>query len=121
MPCRDAALHRREDRKRKRDEEKAAEKDKEKLKMIKEEPEKEKPAAQPNGTGGDVAKEDTQAQVKTEHVKEEPASAAASETAVIPNGEKVCHCCVTEGVTLDWTCKSGHQSHRPCEPCVGRS
>ena len=69
--------------------------------MIKEEPEKEKPAAQPNGTGGDVAKEDTQAQVKTEHVKEEPASAAASETAVVPNGEKVCHCCVTEG------CKAG--------------
>ena len=106
MPCRDAALHRREDRKRKRDEEKAAEKDKEKLKKIKEEPEKEKPAAQPNGTGGDVAKEDTpgQAQVKTEHVKEEP---AASEAAVIPNGEKVCHCCVTEGVKLDLTCKSG--------------
>ena len=123
MPCRDAALHRREDRKRKRDEEKAAEKDKEKLKKIKEEPEKEKPAAQPNGTGADVAKEHTpgQAQVKAEHVKEEPASAAASEAAVIPNGEKVCHCCVTEGVRLDWTCKSGHQSHRPCEPCVGRS
>ena len=123
VPCRDAALHRREDRKRKRDEEKAAEKDKEKLKKIKEETEKQEPAAQLNGTRADVAKEDTpgQAQVKTEHIKEEPASAAVSEAAVIPNGDKVRHCCVTESVRLIFPCRSGHQSHRPCEFCVGRS
>ena len=113
-PCRDAALHRREDRKRKRDEEKAAEKEKEKLKKVKEEPEKEKegaakaePDAQQNGTSGGMAKEDSlgQAQVKTEHIKAETASAAAFEAGGVPNGDKVRSCHFPGGLRLNCTCK----------------
>ena len=75
---------------------------------------KEEPAAQQNGTRGSEAKDDTpgQAQVKTEHIKEKPASAAASEAGVIPNGNKVRSCCVAEGVRLDLTCKP-----IDCLPC----
>lgn len=120
LPCRDAALHRREDRKRKRDEDKAAEKENEKLKKIKEETEKEaeeaakeEPAALQNGTRGDGAKEDGlgQAQVKTEHIKKEPASAAASEADLDPPGDKVRQWCVGEAVKQTLTCKS-----RSCLP-----
>ena len=109
LPCRDAALHRREDRKRKRDEEKAADKEKEKLKKIKEDTQKEaegvakeEPAAQQNGTRGDEAKEDApgKAQIVTEHIKEEPASDAGVFS------DKVRHCCVADTVRLTSTFRS---------------